>query len=850
MAAGNQRGKGALNGSDALGRAKFDQGENLSRQKARTFNPFDPFGSRMEVDASGARDTAEDRAAAEQMRAWEKTQKAEDAKDARDLAAEAARVAAAGNAAAGGAQGAAMPGGTGAMPGGAGADVTLPAPAASGDEQSVQPGIPQFGGDPTQTGGNPAQTGSNPAPAGSEGDGPAPASEAPAGEPLRYKVHHSYIWLGSLRAVFVVVAAIVVSQLSVLAELASDISNVGGFFGVFVGLAVAAGVLLVIAGCVVGYHVLSYRHLYYTIGQREFSLYRGILNKQRVHVPYQRVQSVDQKASLLQRLLGVCTVTIDTAGGSANKAITVPYVTRQQAEWIRAELFARKRLVASGAYVPEGVSAAAIAAAAVGGTAPGGIPAAAAFGVAPVPSAAAVVSAQLVGDAAASSAVPASVAPGTNAPAASAAPGIAPAAPASAASGDLPAAPAPPSPVPGNVLDAGDEIWRELGGVFGGAEVDTGRVLYEYGLTNKELLLAGLSNNTAFLLVLIGLVGALTQVGDVLFGLFPDVGPGIMDAAVSQAAGFFGGGLVFVIAGALCVAAVVLWAVSGIASCISYGGFKARRRESRIEVEHGLLNHTFQGIDIDRVQSVVIKQGFVRRCIGYCEISLGKIDAVTSNEESSGNTTGQSGVVIHPFVKIDRVPEILAGIIPEYADVPTDVQPPARVALRRALIRRCIWQGDGFWLAIIVSAVYVPFVHVLGVEGIANLFDVSVEGASFALGFIAPIAYVLYAVAVVAFVLNAVGAVLWFRESSFGYNWRFMQVTTGGFSRETVSFPRQKIQFGFTSANPFQRMAHVATVNARTAAGIGGNTVRMMDVEEAQAARWLAWVCPRGNMLK
>ena len=44
-----------------------------------------------------------------------------------------------------------------------------------------------------------------------------------------------------------------------------------------------------------------------------------------------------------------------------------------------------------------------------------------------------------------------------------------------------------PSPAAaGNVLDVGAEAWNQVGGVFAGPAQDTGRVAYEYGLTNKE----------------------------------------------------------------------------------------------------------------------------------------------------------------------------------------------------------------------------------------------------------------------------------------------------------------------------------------------------------------------------
>ena len=98
---------------------------------------------------------------------------------------------------------------------------------------------------------------------------------------------------------------------------------------------------------------------------------------------------------------------------------------------------------------------------------------------------------------------------------------------------------------------------------------------------------------------------------------------------------------------------LVVWALSAVGTMLAFGGFKARRRGDRIEVERGILQHSFQGVAVDRVQSVIISQTLIRRLMGYCEISLGKIDAMESNSgDDKGNKSGQAGkVVVHPFVK-------------------------------------------------------------------------------------------------------------------------------------------------------------------------------------------------------
>lgn len=608
---------------------------------------------------------------------------------------------------------------------------------------------------------------------------PLPQQPMPQ-EPPRHHVHHSYIWLGSIQAGAAMFFVVLVSGFSGFVGALADGETIGDDLPMLMLVigAIVLGLVLII-GLVALFQWLSYKHLYYIIGPEEFNLYSGIFNKKRVHVPYQRIQSVDQRASLLQRVFGVCTVSIDTAGGSNNKAVQVPYVQKSQAEQLRTELFARKQYATA---VQEGMAPqeAAVAVAAASGVV---LPQAGAAGQAAVAGAA--------------------------------------------------------GQAPHNVLDAPAEIWTDVRGVFGGSAVDAGKVTYEYGLTNKELLFTGLSNNTAFVLVILGILGGAAQFASQMAPVLT----GMVDPLVGQfmllSGQLFGGNLVAAGVALVLVIAAVMWLLSIVGSAISFGGFRACRRDNRIEVERGLLQHQFQGVSVDRVQSVIVKQSFIRRLLGYCELSLGKIDAAADSSDEQQKSLSQ-GLVVHPFVKMSRVPEILAGLVPEFAGVPVESTPVAPVALRRALIRRGIIQGTGLWLAVIIA---------IG-QLCSNAFIVPDGDGVIALFYINTGAFIGYALCLVLFVLDLVGAVLWFRGSGFAYNEHFMQVSNGGFARETVSFPRKKIQFGYTKTNPFQRRARTATVSARTAAGIGGTTIRLIDVCEEDARSWLDWLKPRGNVVE
>ena len=601
-------------------------------------------------------------------------------------------------------------------------------------------------------------------------DGASAPQPEPAPQPLRYRVHHSFIWLNCLRAAIALVAVGCLSLAMTLAEGALGLSSKDVAASIVVSL-VVVGCLLAVLVVLVIYYWVAYRHLYYELGAEEFDLYSGIVTRRRVHVPYGRVQSVDQQATLLQRLFGVCTVTIDTAGGAANKAVIVPYVRVAQAEQLRAELFARKQGAPVGAN-----------------------------GLASVP--------------------------------------------------DAPAADAPIRPsggasayrVGGNILDAAAGVWRRVRGVFGGAAQPTGEpVSFEYGLSNVELLLTGLSNNTAFFVVMLSVLGTIAQVSSTVA-----TAVGLSDSLLDYAAtaGLYvlaGGAVVTLFVVALAVLSAAVWLVSAVGACISYGGFRVRRRGRRIEVERGLLQHRVQGIDVDRVQYVRIEQGFIRRLAGFCEISIGKVDAHDAGDGRNQNLTDLNGVVIHPFARLEDVPDILSGLLPEFAGAPTSMTTPPPCALRRAVIRHGVLRGVGFWLAVAVAAVHI----------VAHAFLNSSELVdALVLSYVDSAAMVGYVVCVALFALNVAGAALWFRDTGFACNDRFMQVSTGGFSRETVCIPRGKIQQACVRANPLQRNDHVATIAADTAAGVGGTAFRVVDVRDEDAEAWLAWARPRPSVVE
>ena len=654
----------------------------------------------------------------------------------------------------------------------------------------------------------------------------------------RQHVHGSYIWLMPLTQLFAIIFVALMANLASVSALFNSFGRNSLVATSALSVLFIGGIIIIpllIYGLLVALAYWAYRNLSFVFDEGEFSLYSGIIVKKRVHVPYARVQSVNHHATVIQRIFGICTVAIDTAGGAANKAVRIPYVSLSVAERLRSELFLRKAVALEQMAGGSAVSQQAPAVQQV-----------------PVPSAAS--------DTSAASAVSAAISmPGVSSGASSAGAVATLAADTSSAQVAIPtygsaAIDASGRPVPpteqirqhtesvqvGNGAQASNVLDDTVGdiatfrGMFGGATGGLEAVSYEHGLSNGQLLMASLSSSGMPMVIaimsVIGFVTAFTGASALPLGLFALV--------------------------------VLIGGLGGMLQVIfSYGGFKVRRRGSRIEVEQGLLQRQFSGIDIARVQSISVRQTFFRRLIGYCEVSLGRIDALESNQQKKGSSANLSrGLVVHPFVKLSQVENILAGLTPELIDIPRIdqlVKPPRR-ALRRALIRRCIWR-NGWVPAAIALIVALACLSVLRNSigmNIAYTIDYTMTdmlleaGASTSvtmliLDLLTKIIGAFLGLCLILTALQAVGAFLWYRYSGFACTKHVAAIRNDGLSSEFTMIPREKLQYAGTCSNPFQRFSQVASIEATTAAGVTKTVVRLWDVRADDAQRWLEWTHPR-----
>ena len=115
-----------------------------------------------------------------------------------------------------------------------------------------------------------------------------------------------------------------------------------------VGTGVGFGRTLVIAGVggaialALAYEFAYYQRYRYTFTSDTFDIRSGVLNRREREIPYGRIQNVDISRNIVQRLLGLSAIDIETAGGGSTEA-AIRYVTAEAATTIQNEIRSRKR---------------------------------------------------------------------------------------------------------------------------------------------------------------------------------------------------------------------------------------------------------------------------------------------------------------------------------------------------------------------------------------------------------------------------------------------------------------------------------------------------------------------------
>ncbi len=92
------------------------------------------------------------------------------------------------------------------------------------------------------------------------------------------------------------------------------------------------------------YGLAEYYRFEYGLTEDTFDLASGVFSRRSREIPFRRVQNVDVSQGVVQRLLGLAVVSIETAGGGETEA-TLRYVGEGEADRLRREI---RRLTAEG----------------------------------------------------------------------------------------------------------------------------------------------------------------------------------------------------------------------------------------------------------------------------------------------------------------------------------------------------------------------------------------------------------------------------------------------------------------------------------------------------------------------
>ncbi|ATW87676.1 hypothetical protein halTADL_0880 [Halohasta litchfieldiae] len=129
------------------------------------------------------------------------------------------------------------------------------------------------------------------------------------------------VWI--LRAI---ITALVVGALGV---------GVATFFDQSRLIPVGVAVVLVIAGVL--HAIVRYRNWAYVVGEDAIYLERGVFTEVRTEVPLVRIQHVDSRRSAFERLVGLASTVVYTAG-SRGADVTIPGLTPDDADGLRKRL--------------------------------------------------------------------------------------------------------------------------------------------------------------------------------------------------------------------------------------------------------------------------------------------------------------------------------------------------------------------------------------------------------------------------------------------------------------------------------------------------------------------------------
>jgi putative membrane protein len=428
-----------------------------------------------------------------------------------------------------------------------------------------------------------------------------------------------------------------------------------------------------VIGLMILFSYLSYRRIRWWMTADDVCIRKGILHRVDKRIPASRIQSVNITESLPERILGVCTLAIDTAGGEGDDG-KIPCLEKSVAAFLRDRIFTLK-------------------------------------------------------------------------------------------DGAMP---------PGET---------------------TGAPLMEtvYKMPVKNLIFAGISGSKAIIFAFI-IFGVITQFADIISAIFLR-GEDVYDSAWDYIAGL----AVPLIILLLISFFIISWAISVLASMAANAGFTIRNVGAKIEIEKGLISHKTASIEKNRIQEVLVRQGFIRKLIGYCEIRVKTAGLNVEAQVSASDAEESLGIaILHPFISMKEAEYFISVLLPDFAGVPKEYAPLPKRARLRSILRWSIWTvvfEAAFW---VVLSAYTSSANQGFFLWISEHPAIFCATSAPVLAFFAFLGHLSY------------------KARGIGRNDAFLSVRTGVLGRAWSYVPRRKVQVISLRDNPIQRYLGLTTLEGAT----------------------------------
>ncbi|MDR0853601.1 MAG: PH domain-containing protein [Clostridiales Family XIII bacterium] len=331
-----------------------------------------------------------------------------------------------------------------------------------------------------------------------------------------------------------------------------------------------------------------------------------------------------------------------------------------------------------------------------------------------------------------------------------------------------------------------------------------------YRMPVKNLIFTGISSSKTILFAFV-LIGGISQIFQIFQGtdLYEKLADTLLGLAVP------------ILVALVLVFLVVSWAVSAIGIMINNYGFTVKNAGAKVEIEKGLLEHKTVSIEKNRIQEVRIASGFIRKLIGYAEISVKTATLKVQGDGGNGKNDDVIGLkIIHPFIKISEVDYFIKELLPDFAGAPKVFDALPKRAHFRSVRRYLIWTIASIVICTLTSALIMHFAG-------------GPTYVEFLLGH--PLLFIAY---IIPTLWAALTGYLAYLGKGLAITDSFISIKSGAYGRTTSIVPRRKIQIAICSSNPFQRMKNLATIKGTTGAHA---FLPLMDVEKSTAEDFLEW---------